>query len=181
MLKKRNLGLIILTVGLLLVISLSTTKISASGFYNISEISHTPETLQQGQNLTVEIVFVDDSDIDSVKLLICSLSPTFACKPQPYPMSEIASLTYSVDFLVDYDDGTEVGYHIMISYLNGSSIIVPDSDNFLALDNLVEPLTDDFYVSAGYVGGISETGCCGILGAVLAVVSSTIFIKRKKK
>ena len=69
----------------------------------------------------------------------------------------------------------------MISYLNGSSIIVPDSDNFLALDNLVEPLTDDFYVSAGYVGGISETGCCGILGAVLAVVSSIIFIKRKKK
>jgi hypothetical protein len=177
--KSKKTKLLFLVIGLLAIISLSSLKINASSYYDVSEITKTPEILQKDQNMTVEIVFSNDSDVDVVRLLICTISPNFVCEPQPITMGKIANLTYSADFLVEYDEGTEVGYHIQIIYLNASQIIIPDSAEFLGME-IIEPVTDQFFFKAGVVGGISETGCCGILSSVVAVAASTIIFKKKK-
>jgi len=181
MAKKKILGISILILGLLTITFLSAMKINASSDYGVTEITHSPVPLQQGQNLTVQIIFHNETDVDIVKLLICTISPNFVCEPQPIIMNKIATLTYSANFLIEYEDGTEVGYHIQIVYLNGSSVIIPDTVDYLSMDNIIEPVTDEIFFSAGIVGDVSETGCCGILGTVLAVVSSAIIVKRKKK
>ncbi|MHA1219037.1 MAG: hypothetical protein ACTSSN_07590 [Candidatus Heimdallarchaeaceae archaeon] len=181
MAKKKILSVSILMIGLLTISFLSTMKTNASSDYGVNEITHSPVPLQQGQNLTVQIVFYNDTDVDIVKLLICTISPNFVCEPQPIIMNEITTLTYTANFLIEYEDGTEVGYHIQIVYLNTSSVIIPDTVDYLSMDNIIEPVTDEIFFSAGIVGDISKTGCCGILGTILAIVSSTIIIKRNKK
>lgn len=181
MVKKKILGISVLIIGLLAITFLLAMKINASSDYGVTEITHSPVPLQQGQNLTVQIVFHNDTDVDVVKLLICTISPNFVCEPQPVIMDEIVTLTYSASFLIEYEDGTEVGYHIQIVYLNGSSVIIPDTVDYLSMDNIIEPVTDEIFFSAGIVGDVSETGCCGIIGTILAVVSSSIIVKRKKK
>jgi len=177
---KKNKYLLVLVIGLITLATISNLKVRASNDYGVSEITHSPTILQKGQNMTVEITFSNNTDVDIVRLLICTLSPSFVCEPQPIVMGNISAITYSADFLIDYDEGTEVGYHIQIIYLNATSIIIPDSSDFLGMD-IVEPLTDEFFFSAGIVGGVSETGCCGILSTVLAVTASTIIFKKKKK
>ena len=178
--KNKNFLLFIIIVGILSlsIISAQTTK--AINDYEINDISHLPSTLQTDQNLTVEIVFYDDSDVNYTLLYICQLSPTFACEPSPIEMIKTAPLTYTGVFLIPYVNGTEVGYHIRIAYLNDTKIFVPDSIDFLGKVNIIEPITDDFYINAGIVGGVSKTSCCGILGAALAISTVTLIIRKKK-
>ncbi len=173
-------SLVLLVIGLLALATITNVEVSASIDYGISEITHSPETLQKGQNMTVEVIFDNTTDVDIVRLLICTLSPSFVCEPQPIVMDNISAITYSADFLIEYDEGTEVGYHIQIIYLNATSILIPDTSDFLGKE-IVEPITDEFFFSAGVVGGINKTGCCGIFSTVLAVVASTIILKKKKK
>ena len=159
---------------------LTIDQVSANGTFGITSIDSNPNPLVTGDNMTVTVLFSDTSNIYSVQLLICTLTPEFLCE-SPVDMIEIDTGIYRGIFQIEYEVGTTVGYHIKIVYDNGTSpITIPETPDFLDMD-IVEPLTDFFYFDAGTVQEKSdEAGCCGVLGTILAI-GTTSLIARKKK
>ncbi len=113
--------------------------------YGITTIQHSPETISTGMNLNVTIDFYDQTEILNIRLLLCQLSPDFVCSA-PIEMEKISPNIFSGIFNVTYPEGSVLGYHIMIVYENYSSVIVPDSLDFLSIDNIVEPLPGEYYI-----------------------------------
>ncbi|MCE7743144.1 MAG: hypothetical protein GOP50_11905 [Candidatus Heimdallarchaeota archaeon] len=156
-------------------------QVSATSDLGITSIEHSPSTLIQGENLTVTVVFYDTTNISQVKLLLCTITPEFLCEPQPILMVEMEAGTYEGKFLVDYDIGTTVGYHIKIVYENFTSVIIPETPTFLDMD-IIEPITGFYFFDAGAVQQRTDSaGCCGIIGTVLAIGSTSLIAKQKKK
>lgn len=66
-------------------------------------------------------------------------------------------------------------------YLEASKIIIPDSQDFLSLENIVEPLTGDYYFTAGEIQEESEPSdglTIGIICTTLLIV--VIVLKRNR-
>ena len=156
-------------------------QVRAETDYGITSIELDPSPLVIGENFTVTVVFYDTTNISQVKLLICTLTPKFLCEPQPTLMIEVNTGTYEGIFLVDYDVGTTVGYHIIIVYENFTSVIIPETPAFLDMD-IVEPLAGYYFFNAGAVQQpTDETGCCGIIILILAISSVSLISKKNKK
>ena len=113
--------------------------------YGITKIQHSPEIISKGMDLNVTIDFYDETEILNVRLLLCQLSPDFVCS-SPIDMEKIKPNIYSGIFNITYPEGSVLGYHIMIVYENYSPVIVPDSLDFLSIDNIVEPLPGEYYI-----------------------------------
>ncbi len=113
--------------------------------YGITTIQHSPETISTGMDLNVTIDFYDETEILNVRLLLCQLSPDYVCSA-PIDMEKIKPNIFSGIFNITYPEGSVLGYHIMIVYENYSSVIVPDSIDFLSIDNIVEPLPGEYYI-----------------------------------
>ncbi|MCG3217090.1 MAG: hypothetical protein KAS63_10215 [Candidatus Heimdallarchaeota archaeon] len=150
------------------------------GEYNILTLDHTPKPLQQYENITVSISFSDTSNITYVKLFICRLEPEFLCEDNPIFMQETEPFSYVGTFLIIYDEGTLVGYHIQLVYSNGSFVVIPDSINFGSISNIVEPVEGDYYISAGIVGETVETSSFSFLFVGFCIAFIFIVIRRKK-
>ncbi len=157
-------------------------SVNASSDYGITSIAQSPTPLIFEENLTITVVFYDTTNISTVKLLICTITPEFLCESQPITMVEITSGTYEGKFLIDdYAIGTTVGYHLILTYENFTSIIIPDAPEFLEME-IIEPITGFYFFDAGAVQQrTEEAGCCGIIGATLAVLSTSLIAKRKRK
>ncbi|MHA1200463.1 MAG: hypothetical protein ACTSQF_14165 [Candidatus Heimdallarchaeaceae archaeon] len=156
-------------------------QVSVTGELGITSIEHSPSSLIQGENLTVTVYFYNTTDISQVKLLICTITPEFLCEPQPIPMVEMETGTYEGKFLVEYDVGTTVGYHIIIVYENFTSVIIPERSALLDME-IIEPLTGFYFFDAGAVQERTDSaGCCGIVGTILAIGSTSLIAKQKKK
>jgi len=148
--------------------------------YGICSLSFNPKPLVSGENMTVIVNFYDTTNVSLVKLLICQLSPEFKCEPVPTLMNEEYNETFVGKFLVYYKSGVSVGFHIQIVYINGSSLLIPDRANFLDFKT-AEPITGEFYFDAGIVMKSTEkTSGILIITAVLSLMVTTIWIKRKK-
>ncbi len=155
-------------------------QVDALTSYGITSIQQSPSAPVHGENLTVTVVFYDTTNISYVQLLICTLTPNFLCE-SPITMVEQETGTYAGIFLIEYEIGTTIGYHIKINYDNDTAITVPERSAFLDMD-VIEPLTDFYYFDAGTVQAKTDSvGCCGILGTVLAISSTSLIVKRKKK
>ena len=176
--------ILILTLTILTSPILFGQDIQAIENYGVTAIDHTPKTLQKNGILSVTVDFSDNTDILYVKLVICQLEPEFLCNDAPIIMEETATNTYSGEFQILYEVGTLVGYHIQLVYTNDSIVFLPDSIDFLGDDNIIEPLTGDFYYNASYVvANTEETSCFGFffLGISLAFISIVINRKRQIK
>ncbi len=161
---------------------LMSQNINAAENYGVTAIEHTPATLHQNDILSVTVDFSDTTDIVYVKLIICQLEPMFLCEDAPIIMEEIESNTYSGDFLILFDVGTLVGYHIQIVYSNDSILFLPDGLDFLGADNIIEPLTDDFYYNASYVmEPTNETAGFSYLFLSISLAIISIVINRKRQ
>ena len=178
----------LLVLSITLILLISTTFYGKNGDalenYGVTAIDHTPTILHQNDILSVTVDFSDTTDILYVKLIICQLEPEFLCNDAPIIMEETESNTYNGEFQISFDIGTLVGYHIQLVYTNDSIVFLPDSANFLGADNIIEPLTGDFYYNASYVvENTEETSCFGFLflGISLAIISIVINRKRQNK
>ena len=180
--KRKNLKEIIFTVLMIfLVITLNSRTIQAQVDYGVSSVSIDPQPLVSGENMTIEVDFYDTTNVSLVKLLVCQLAPEFRCELTPILMEEESSLSYVGKFLVYYDKGISVGFHIQIIYENSSSVLIPDRENFLGF-NTSEPQTDEFFFYAGIVGDPTEkTNGIAVLTSVFSLMLITIWIKRRKK
>lgn len=148
--------------------------------YGICSLSFNPKPLVSGDNLTVIVNFYDITNVSLVKLLVCQLSPEFKCEPTPTLMYEEYNATFVGKFLVYYESGISVGFHIQIVYVNGSSVLIPDRVNFLDFET-AEPLIGEFFFDAGVVVDSTEkTSGFLILTAVLSLMVTMIWIKRRK-
>lgn len=159
-------------------------EIQAIENYGVTDIEHTPKILHQNDFLSVTVDFSDTTDILYVKLIICQLEPEFLCNDAPVIMEETETNTYNGEFQILFDVGTLVGYHIQLVYTNDSIVFLPDSIDFLGDNNIIEPLTGDFYYNASYVvESTEETSCFGFLflGISLAIISIVINRRRQSK
>ena len=178
--KKRN-GINFIILMLFFVLTLNSRAIQAEIDYGISSVSIDPQPLVHGKNMTIVAKFYNTTNVSVVKLLVCQLAPEFKCELIPIIMENESSLIYVGKFLVYYDKGTSVGFHIQIVYENDSSILIPDRENFLGL-NTSEPETGEFFFYAGLVGDSTEkTKGTAVLTSVLSLMLITIWIKRRKK
>jgi hypothetical protein len=152
----------------------------ASADYGITSIEHSPNPLIVEQNMIVTVEFYDSSEVDALRLLVCELAPNFICDPAPIMMEKIGN-TFSAEYVFTQEENATIGYHIQIIYLNESFIIIPDSQDFLSMSNIVEPLTGDFYFSAGEIGEVNTSNgfTIGLISSVIIVAA--IVMKRKRK
>ncbi len=180
MIRKNRNEIIFTTLMLFLVLTLNSRTIQAEIDYGISSVSIDPQPLVAGENMTIVANFYDTTNVSLVKLLVCQLAPEFKCELTPIIMEEESSLSYEGKFLVYYENGVSVGFHLQIVYENGSSILIPDRENFLGF-NTSEPETDEFFFYAGIVGDSTEkTKGIVVITSVLSLMVITIWIKRRK-
>ncbi len=152
----------------------------ASADYGISSIEHSPNPLLVEQNMTVTVEFYDSSEIDALRLLVCELAPVFKCDPAPIMMQKVGN-TFSAEYVFTQELNATIGYHIQIIYLNETFIIIPNSQDFLSMENIVEPLTGDFYFSAGEIEEVDASNgfTIGLIGSAILFVALLIYRKRK--
>ena len=152
----------------------------ASPSYGITSVEQSSNALVEGQNMTVTVNFEDTTDVNKSLLLVCQLYPTFQCF-NPIAMINSGN-SYIGNYTVDQPLNSTIGYHIRIIYDNGSYIEIPDSPDFLSMDNVVEVATDVFYFEAGIV--VEDVN--GTNGFTIVIIGSTLLItaiiitKRKK-
>ena len=179
---KRKIMMQTFSVIVLMFIALMSQSTRGVANYGVIAVSHTPSTLQQNDILTVTVEFSDTAELSFVKLIICQLEPEFKCETTPIIMEETAPNIYTGDFEILFDIGTLVGYHIQLVYSNDSIAYLPDSIDFLGAENIIEPITGDFYYNASYVvEQTEETSSFSYLffGITLAMIS--IVIKKKRQ
>ncbi len=119
-------------------------KVTSADQYYIHEITYSPVHVTSGSNFTVTMSFTNTSGLDVVRLLICELSPEFKCEANAIIMVNEGNV-FTGSFIVKYDAGTVFGFHFAISYTNGSYLEIPDSIDFLGINNIVEPVAGSFY------------------------------------
>lgn len=176
--KKTTIISLTFIFGILLLSSIQTTYASAD--YGITSVQHSPNPLLMEQNMTVTVEFYNATDLHSLRLLVCELAPQFICDPTPILMERVGN-TFCAKYVFTQELNATIGYHIQINYLNETSKMIPDSQDFLSMENIVEPLTGDFYFSAGEIQGEID----GSNGFTIGLVSSMILlvaivIKRKR-
>jgi hypothetical protein len=180
MIRKKRYTTIFTFFILFLVLTFNSRIIQAEIDYGVSSITIDPQPLVNGENMTISVEFHDITNVSLVKLLVCQLAPEFRCELTPIIMEEESTLNYAGKFLVYYDKGTSVGFHIQLVYENGSSILIPDRENFLGF-NTSEPETDEFFFYAGIVGDPTEkTNAIAVLTSVFSLMVIAIWIKRRK-
>ena len=176
---KTKLSLFIPLILIFITAFLVNKQVYANSDYGILSIEYNPSPLISGKNMTVTAIFYDTTNISSVDLLICTFTPDFLCE-SPIDMIETSQGIYEGIFLISYDAGTTVGFHIKINYVNDTpATIVPETPEFQDMA-IVEPLTGFYYFDAGTVQvATDETIGCGIVGTILAISSISVVAKKK--
>lgn len=113
---------------------------------SIVSITHQPTSVEQNSEVTIEISFNDDTNVSDIKIQYCSLQPEFACHIPKIDMIDQGSNVWSGTFTITEESGT-IGYELYISLLNGTTIIAPNSIDYLGYDNIIEQSLGIFYFS----------------------------------
>jgi hypothetical protein len=177
---KMKLKTVLILLGLLLFLSASIQSSKAEKTYGITNVTKTPQNLEQNKNMTVTVEFEDGTQFVLVKLLVCQLEPVYRCDAFPRIMQNITDDIYIADYLIQFDVGTVVGFTIIITFENFTQYQLPNSAEFLGLE-IVEPETGSFYIAAGTVNEIEETTGVGLFSFSIVIIIISITFKRKKK
>ncbi|MCG3220811.1 MAG: hypothetical protein H7641_05465 [Candidatus Heimdallarchaeota archaeon] len=177
---KKKLQTMLILLGTLLFLSASVQSTKAINTYGITNITKTPQTLHQNENMTVTVEFVDGSLYDLVKLLVCQLEPVYRCDAFPVIMQNTTDDIYAADYLIQFDIGTVVGFTIIIVFENFTTAQLPETSEFLGLE-IVEPVAESYYIAAGTVSEIDDTSGFSYFLVGLTVLVVAIAIKRRKK
>ena len=175
----KKLKFVLILLGFLSFFSASMQSTHAVNTYGITNITKTPQSLKQNENMTVTVEFVDGSLYSLVKLLVCQLEPVYRCDAFPTIMQNTTDDIYSADYLIEFEIGTVVGFTIIIVFENFTTAQIPETSEFLGLE-IVEPVSGSFYIAAGTVSGIEDTSGFSYFLVGLSVLVITIAIKRRK-
>ena len=102
-----------------------------------------------------------------------SISPTeVVLFPSPKGVGVIA---------VTYPAGAVLGYHIMIGYSNGTTVMIPNSLNFLGRSDVIEPVEGEYYIAVNVTSGTAtkKTGSETVFGALILIAFVTLYKKLK--
>ena len=156
-----------------------------TGELEITQVSQSSDVAQPNADFTVTLEFSDASDVELVKLLLCQLEPEFYCESNPILMEKTSENVYSATFVVPFENGSVMGYHIQIVYTNGSDVMIPNAPDFLGMSNIVEPIQGEFYfkvpVLVSNENGNTETSPFIVpFGAFILLITSHKLLKRKR-
>ncbi|MFW9923775.1 MAG: hypothetical protein ACFFDW_10870 [Candidatus Thorarchaeota archaeon] len=110
----------------------------------ISSVTHQPSTIMQNTQVTVQITFLDDSEVNNIKIQYCSLEPDFTCHIPKISMIQHEENVWNGTFTVIETSGT-IGYELIITLNNETEIKAPNSIDYLGYDNIAEPQYGVFY------------------------------------
>ena len=147
----------------LLILTLSPGMTSADNFQGITEISVSPKVFFARSNISVYVTFADTINVSGVRITYCRVLPEYLCYFPSYKATNSTedTTTYSVDIqLKDEDlDGYTIGLRVLVSYMDSSSIDIPDADTPDFGLSVIEPEEGLFYFgfTLGGEGSSSST------------------------
>ena len=97
--------------------------------------------------LNVTVGFSNKTEISVVSLLYCSIKPTYHCHYPQLELNEIKENYYFIDFIPEYDVNTLMGYRLIVTYINQSASLIPDSLSFQRFDNIYQTNDSHYYFS----------------------------------
>ncbi|MHA1556516.1 MAG: hypothetical protein ACTSPM_06220 [Candidatus Heimdallarchaeota archaeon] len=140
-----------ITIITALFLTSSSLKVTSAELAVVS-VSHSPTEISKDTEVTVEITFNDDTNVSGVGIQYCSLVPEFVCHFPRIVMTSEAENIWNGNFTVIEESGV-IGYEIVITLTNTSTLVAPDSIDYLGYDNIIEPLTGYFYFSINITEG----------------------------
>jgi len=148
-------------------------------------VSHRPTEISLlNTEVTVEIVFNDDTNVSGIQIQYCALVPDFYCHIPKIAMTSEAENIWNGTFTIQEDSGL-IGYELLISLTNGSTLVAPDSIDYLGYDNIFEPITDTYYFSINITTPTNSAPLSFGLGEMTITFSVIIFtralITKKRK
>lgn len=141
---KLNENKLFVTIFLILITIVIMNPKATISSTDIISVSHQPSAVSEGMDVTVEISFNDDTNVTGIQIQYCALEPDYICHFPKTDMTSIGDNSWSGTFTVVDEAGT-IGYELYISLANDSTIIAPDSSDFLGLSNIAEPIAGTFY------------------------------------
>ena len=191
MMLKGNESLIFI---LLLFISLSinqNSSISADYFLEIHHIQLVTQPLVQGEDMSVRIQFVCDTNVSFVWLIVYFITEDASClyDSRIVIMKKITttircpfSKRFEGNYSINEPNGTQIAYRIQIYYENTTVILIPNMKSFMDLE-VIEPFTGCLLFNAGIVGEseISTTNNYSIFTMGLSCFCIVYLVGRKRK
>ena len=113
--------------------------------YNIKSINQTPSYVTPETNISITIEVYYSENISYIRLFFCQLSPDFICDTKPILMEQNGNV-FSGNYYITQESGSTIGYHFIVYYTNGTNILLPNSVDFLGLDNIIQPTADSYYI-----------------------------------
>lgn len=144
----------------------------------VVSVAHTPIIVSKSTNVTVLVTFDDDSQVNSIDLHYCSISPLYACHPQT-AMTANGSNTWIGSFVVTEESGV-IAYQMHIS-TTMDDYDIPDGLTYLGHDNIIEPSTDTFYFSITLSTPTNQAPLMSWCGAVSSLLAVAVIRIRKRK
>ena len=186
----KNLRIILLILFLSIsFINTQTIDKVSSNPYAISSIYLSPNPLVYGQNMSVRIQFVCDSNVSLTKLYLFKITADMICLCDYVyiSMHEITTLIrcptsvrYEGNYIVDFPVGMQIGFRIQIYYDNGSMVYIPNSENFIGLPT-IEPINNEIMFDAGKVQNGTDSMNLNFFYALTSVFFVTILLVKRRK
>lgn len=134
-----------ITIITALFLTSSSLQVTSAELAVIS-VSHSPTEISKDTEVTVEISLNDDTNVSGIQIRYCSLEPDFVCHIPTIAMTSETENVWNGTFIVIEESGL-IGYELFISLTNGSTLIAPDSIDYLGYDHIFEPSIGIFYFS----------------------------------
>jgi len=183
--KSKWITVLAISIIAMLFVTSSPQKVAADDLAILS-VSHNPTSVSQNTVVTVEIAFNDDTNVSGVQIQYCALEPEFVCHFPKIAMTSEAANVWNGSFTVTEASGL-IGYELYISLENGTTIVAPDSTDYLGYDNIYEPSTDVFYFSIDLISASPTAsaplsfGLCELaISFSIIIFVRSIVIKRRK-
>ena len=134
-----------ITIIAALFLTSSSLKVTSAELAVVS-VSHSPTEISKDTEISIEISFNDDTNVSGIQIQYCALVPNFVCHFPKIAMTSETENIWNGNFTVVEESGL-IGYELFISLTNGSTLVAPDSIDYLGYDHIYEPSTDVFYFS----------------------------------
>ncbi|NHJ47050.1 MAG: hypothetical protein FK733_04610 [Asgard group archaeon] len=177
----KNMHLLSITIftAVIMLLTLMPGNVSATE-PGVLTVSHLPQSVSLGTNITVTATFDNDENITSIKILYCALEPEYLCHVPQIDMINTDTNTWKGSFVVLDDDGI-IGYELHIVHSDGT-MIAPNSSDYLGHDNIAEPFPGLFYFTIEITTPTSNAPLnIGAPGIVITYFVLTIIRKRKNR
>lgn len=175
--KKKNAMLLLITLFVFSMLSLEPNPVFANESI-VTSVNHSPSEVIVSTTVIVEITFSDSTNISGAQIQYCAIEPDYVCYFPKSVMEQKSTNAWEGNFTVQ-ETSEIIGYEIIISFENESTITAPDSNNYLGYSNIAEPIVGVFYFTID-LSITTQTAPLGIGFIEIAVGIGVITIARFK-